>query len=298
MDIMERYQGCLLGLAVGDAIGTTVEFMDRGSFPPVTDMTGGGPFNLEAGQWTDDTSMALCLAHSLIHCGGFDEIDQMNRYCNWWQYGYMSSTGECFDIGMTVSDALVRYMETKNPFAGSVDPFSAGNGSLMRLAPIALFYGQDMGLLLKYAAESSRTTHGAAECIDACRYFASVLRAAFFAQTKSDVINSNLYRPETGKVKTIAASGYVNKPAGEIKGSGYVIESLEAALWCFASTDSYDDAVLLAANLGDDADTTAAICGQVAGAYYGIKGIREDWLEKLVMRDELMELSCKLLRKG
>ncbi|MBV1919738.1 MAG: ADP-ribosylglycohydrolase family protein, partial [Pseudomonadales bacterium] len=106
MNVVARYQGCLLGLAVGDAIGTTVEFMSRGSFPPVTDMVGGGPFDLEAGQWTDDTSMALCLAHSLIHCEGFDASDQMNRYCNWWQYGYMSSTGECFDIGMTVSDAL------------------------------------------------------------------------------------------------------------------------------------------------------------------------------------------------
>ncbi len=297
MNVMERYQGCLLGLAVGDAIGTTVEFMDRGSFPPVTDMVGGGPFDLEAGQWTDDTSMALCLAHSLIHCDGFDASDQMNRYCNWWQYGYMSSTGECFDIGMTVSGALARYMETKNSFAGSIDPFSAGNGSLMRLAPIALFYGQDMDLLLKYAAESSRTTHGTAECIDACRYFAAVLRVALFAQTKSEVINSNLYSPETEKVKTIAIGEYVNKSMGKIKGSGYVIESLEAALWCFANTDSYDEAVLLAANLGDDADTTAAICGQVAGAYYGIKGIRESWLEKLVMREELMELSIKLQRK-
>ncbi|OUR89154.1 ADP-ribosylglycohydrolase [Gammaproteobacteria bacterium 42_54_T18] len=297
MDIIERYQGCLLGLAVGDAIGTTVEFMDRGSFPPVIDMVGGGPFDLEAGQWTDDTSMALCLAHSLVHCEGFDASDQMNRYCNWWQYGYMSSTGECFDIGMTVSDALARYMETKNSFAGSIDPFSAGNGSLMRLAPVALFYGQDIGLLLKYAAESSRTTHGAVECIDACRYFATVLRVALFAETKLEVIKSNLYSPETEKVKAIASGEYVGKPAGVIKGSGYVIESLEAALWCFANTDSYDEAVLLAANLGDDADTTAAICGQVAGAYYGIKGIRENWLDKLVMRDEMMALSIKLLRK-
>ncbi|MBV1920589.1 MAG: ADP-ribosylglycohydrolase family protein [Pseudomonadales bacterium] len=160
------------------------------------------------------------------------------------------------------------------------------------------FYGQDIDLLLKYAAESSRTTHGAAECLDACRYFATVLRTALFAQSKFEVINSNLYNPETGKVKNIATGGYVNKSMGEIKGSGYVIESLEAALWCFANTDSYDEAVLLAANLGDDADTTAAICGQVAGAYYGIKGIREDWLEKLVMREKMMELSIKLLRKG
>src|SRR5688500_5205401 len=106
------FRGCLLGLAVGDAVGTTVEFMPRGSFPPVTDMVGGGPFGLQPGQWTDDTSMALCLATSLIAKKGFDANDQMDRYWRWYREGYLSSTGKCFDIGNTVRDALERYHHT------------------------------------------------------------------------------------------------------------------------------------------------------------------------------------------
>src|SRR5262245_61030343 len=126
----ERYLGCLLGLAAGDAVGTTLEFAPRGSFTPLTDLVGGGPFRLAAGQWTDDTSMALCLAHSLLHARGFDAVDQMNRYCNWYEHGYLSSTGECFDIGGTTSHALCTYRESGNPFSGSSDPRAAGNGSI------------------------------------------------------------------------------------------------------------------------------------------------------------------------
>ena len=134
-------------------------------------MVGGGPFNLEKGQWTDDTSMALCLAHSLLHKRSFDPADQMNRYCNWRNYGYMSSNGECFDIGMTVSDALRKYLETKEPFSGSVDKFASGNGSIMRLAPIPIYYFGDIDDCIKYAGESSRTTHGSLLCIESCKLF-------------------------------------------------------------------------------------------------------------------------------
>lgn len=135
MDLRDRFRGCLLGLAVGDAVGTTVEFRPRGSFRPLADMIGGGPFQLRPGQWTDDTSMALCLATSLVECNGFDALDQMERYCKWADSGYLSSTGACFDIGNTVASALRRFRQTGNPFAGSSDPYSAGNGCIMRLAP-------------------------------------------------------------------------------------------------------------------------------------------------------------------
>src|SRR5664279_5196739 len=135
-----RYVGSLLGLACGDAVGTADEFCSRGSFPLVSDMRGGGPFSLPPGYWTDDTSMALCLAESLCAKGYFDAFDQMERYVNWWQRGYLSSTGDCFDIGLTVRDALMRFLDNGDPFAGSKDPYSAGNGSLMRLAPVALFF--------------------------------------------------------------------------------------------------------------------------------------------------------------
>ncbi len=290
----QRYRGCLLGLAAGDAIGTTVEFKPRGSFTPLTDMIGGGPFGLVAGQWTDDTSMALCLAHSLLACDGFDADDQMQRYNNWRQQGYMSCTGRCFDIGATVSEALSQYLSSGEPFAGSTHPLAAGNGSLMRLAPIPLFYHQDMAQLLHFAGESSRTTHGARECIDACRYFAVLIARAFEGADKATLLADSFYQPSTRKIKAIAELQYMNKAQQQIRGSGYVVDCLEAALWCFAHTDNFRDAVLAAANLGDDADTTAAVCGQLAGAYYGIDAIPAAWREQIVWADEIVSLADRL----
>ncbi len=157
---ISRYRGSLLGLAVGDALGTTLEFKSPGTFLPITDMVGGGPFNLEPGEWTDDTSMALCLAESLIEKEKFDPIDQMQRYLKWYRDGHLSSNGKCFDIGMTVGNALRKFEKTKDPYSGSEDPNSAGNGSLMRLAPIPLVYANDEIVAMEKAVESSRTTHG------------------------------------------------------------------------------------------------------------------------------------------
>jgi ADP-ribosyl-[dinitrogen reductase] hydrolase len=280
MDLLDKANGCLVGLAVGDAVGTTLEFRQRGTFEPITDMVGGGPFDLFPGQWTDDTSMALCLAHSLIHKKGFDPVDQMNRYCNWYQYGYMSSTGECFDIGATVATALNSYMKTGNPFSGSIDERSSGNGSLMRLAPIAIFYHMNHVDLIRYAGESSRTTHGSAECIDACKYFASLLVTAMSARSKEKLLSA-FYQPTTSKVSAIASGLYLGKSYEQLTGSGYVIESLESALWCFHKADSFEEAILLVANIGNDADTTAAICGQIAGAFYGENEIPRKWKQQL-----------------
>ncbi len=294
-DRQQRYQGCLLGLAAGDAVGTTVEFKRRGSFEPLTDMVGGGPFGLHAGQWTDDTSMALCLAHSLLEKQGFDANDQMQRYNNWRLHGYMSSNGRCFDIGTTVSEALSQYLSHGNPFAGSTNPFSAGNGSLMRLAPVVMYYSPNLKQAIHYAGESSRTTHAAKECIDACRYFAALLHSVFEGADKEALLTCELYQPETRKIAAIQQGDYRNKTVEQIKGSGYVVESLEAALWCFDQTDTFADAILLAANLGDDADTTAAICGQIAGAFYGVEAIPASWREKIVMAGEITQLADALL---
>ena len=260
----------MLGLAAGDAVGATVEFKPRGSFAPLTDMVGGGPFRLQPGQWTDDASMALCLGYSLNECSGFDAHDQMTRYVRWWQEGYLSSTGACFDIGVTVSKALQKFQRSGEPFAGSTDPHTAGNGCIMRLAPIPLFYFPDMDAAAKYAAESARTTHGAVECLDASRLLARILVRALQGAPKEQVLYGDA-TTFTGapKIEAIARGDYRDKAASQIHGSGYVVDCLEAALWCVQRTESFADAVLLAANLGDDADTTAAVCGQVAGAYYG-----------------------------
>lgn len=293
--IRERYLGCLLGLACGDAVGTTLEFCRKDTYEPISGMVGGGPFNLEPGQWTDDTSMALCLAHSLVYKNGFDAIDQMNRYCNWWQYGYMSSTGDCFDIGATVQAALNCYLKDKNPYAGSVDPFSSGNGSLMRLAPIPLFYYPEVNSAIEYAGKSSRTTHGSEECIDSCKYFASIICVALNGEEKNKLLESSVYWPTTYKLKEIVNSDFLSISRENIHGTGYVIQSIEAALWCFFTTNTFEEAILMAANLGDDADTTAAICGQLAGAHYGVRDIPERWLNNLSMRNEIESLAIKLI---
>ena len=173
-----RFRGCLVGLAAGDALGSTLKFRYFGSFEPIDDMVGGGLFDLKPGQWTDDTSMALCLAASLIEREEFDPSDQMRRYVRWWREGYMSSTGRCFDIGISTARALSRFVETGDPYSGPTDPVSAGNGSLMRLAPVPMYFAGDPAEAIALSADSSRTTHGAEEAVDACRYFAGLLVGA------------------------------------------------------------------------------------------------------------------------
>lgn len=300
---MDRHRGALLGLAVGDAVGTTAEFQKRGTFPPVVDMVGGGPFGLAPGQWTDDTSMALCLAASLVERGGFDARDQMDRYRRWVTEGYMSSTGECFDVGLTVHDALSRYQQTGEPMAGSTDEGAAGNGSIMRLAPVVVFFcppdAPDPRPAIHHAAESSRTTHGAIECVDACRLLASVLARALRGLPKRDVLLGDAHTFEGApRIAAIARGAYRDKTADQIRGSGYVVESLEAAMWCVWTTDSFRAAVLRAVNLGDDADTTAAVTGQIAGALHGVSGIPDRWLERLAMRELIEELATRLVHAG
>jgi ADP-ribosyl-[dinitrogen reductase] hydrolase len=298
MDTIERFRGCLLGLATADAVGTAVEFFVRGSFAPITDMIGGGPFSLKAGEWTDDTSMALCLATSLTEVGDFDPRDQMRRYLQWYRQGYLSSTGRCFDIGMTVRGALTKYEATGNPYSGSTDPMTAGNGSIMRLAPVAMFYFPHRSRILHYCAESSRTTHGATECIDACGLLGDILYRALAGKDKEQVLlGTDPDLLTMASLQGIARGEYCDKGEDDIAGTGYVVNSLEAALWSFWVTDSFPAAILKAVNLGDDADTTVAVCGQVAGAFYGEKGIPISWLERLVMCDKIRELADKIYAK-
>ncbi|HSM25841.1 MAG TPA: ADP-ribosylglycohydrolase family protein [Anaerolineaceae bacterium] len=295
MEMLDRFRGCLLGLAVGDAVGVSVEFQARGTFEPVSDITGGGAYGLPAGAWTDDTSMALCLATSLLEKNGFDAQDQMEKYWRWYQEGYMSSIGRCFDIGNTTRIALEEFHITGNPFSGRVDPFSAGNGSIMRLAPIVMMYYPDLEAILHYAPKSSRTTHAAMECLEACQLLAGIIYRALEGKGKAEVLIEKEMVPLTSEpLKEISLGDYFEKAENQIQGTGYVVQSLEAALWCFWTTESYQDAILKAANLGDDADTTAAVCGQVAGAFYGASSIPNHWLEKLLMREEIEDLAEKL----
>ncbi|WP_141058723.1 ADP-ribosylglycohydrolase family protein [Stenotrophomonas rhizophila] len=297
MDLQNRYRGALLGLAAGDAVGTTLEFKPRGSFEPLTDMVGGGPFDLEPGQWTDDTSMALCLAESLIRCDAFDPRDQMNRYANWYQHGYWSSTGACFDIGVATRGAIHTYLVTGEPLAGNTDPDSAGNGSIMRLAPVVLRFARKPELQAM-AALSSRTTHAAGECLDACRLLAVALERALAGCDKAEVLDLAAIEVSSQRLRDIAAGGYRSAQRDQVRGTGYVVDSLEAALWCFHQHDTLAGAVLEAANLGDDADTTAAVVGQLAGAFYGAAGIPAAWLARVHRGDEIAALADGLLQRN
>lgn len=292
----DRFQGALLGLAVGDALGTTLEFTQPGSFAPLTDMIGGGPFKLPPGAWTDDTSMALCLAESLVYCRGFDAADQMRRYVSWWQHGHLSSTGRCFDIGNATRAALSHFLETSDPFAGSTDPHTAGNGSLMRLAPVALAYAHEPELGSDYAAQSSRTTHAAEAAVDACRYFAALLIGALGGLEKAHLLAVDFWRdgPLHADIAAVVSGSFKHREPPVIQGSGYVVRSLEAALWAFHNTDTFTAGALRAVNLGDDADTTGAVYGQLAGAYYGVQGIPERWRETLVMKETITAFADQL----
>jgi ADP-ribosylglycohydrolase len=301
-EAFDRYWGCLLGLAAGDALGTTLEFKAPGSFKPLTDMVGGGPFELAVGQWTDDTAMALCLAESLTETGGFDALDQMKRYLRWYRQGYMSSTGRCFDIGNTVRDALHRFEASGEPISGSTHPYSAGNGSLMRLAPVPMFFARHPRIAIERSAQSSRTTHAAQAAVDACAYFGGLLVGALNGVSKEDLL-SEAYAPIPGywcehglckEIEEVACGSFKQRNPPEIKGGGYVVQSLEAALWAFYHSENFRDGCLLAANLGEDADTTAAIYGQLAGAHYGGLDIPISWRSQIALRNLIKTIAEKL----
>jgi len=300
--IQDRYQGALLGLAVGDAVGTTLEFERPGTFEPITDMVGGGPFGLAPGQWTDDTSMALCLAESLVEQQAFDPVDQMKRYVRWWREGYLSSTGAFIDIGGTVRSALSHFESTGEPLSGSTDPYSAGNGSIMRLAPVPLFFASDPEKAIMVSGMSSRTTHGAQTAVDACRYLGGLIVGAVQGASKEELLSDH-YSPVPGywkahplcaEIDAIASGSFREKEPPGIKGSGYVVESLEAALWAFHHGNSFKEGCLLAVNLGDDADTTGAVYGQLAGAFYNIEGIPEAWRTRVVMQAKILAFADAL----
>lgn len=306
MELLARYRGSLLGLACGDAVGTTVEFSRPGTFKPVKDMVGGGPFGLKPGQWTDDTSMALCLAESLLEKAGFDPADQLERYVRWWRDGYWSSTGRCFDIGGTVSHALSRFLKTGESFCGDTHPSSAGNGSLMRLAPVPLYFARDPAKAIELAGESSRTTHGAATCIDACRYYAALIVGALAERTKDELLSERFApvpgywqaHPLCAEIDEIARGSFKHKQPPEIAGTGYVVKSLEASLWALFHSSDFETGCLLAVNLGDDADTTGAIFGQLAGAIYGEANIPAKWRDKLTRRVDIVRLAEGLHAAG
>lgn len=298
---VDQATGALLGLAVGDALGTTLEFKEKDTYEPLTDMIGGGPFHLQAGQWTDDTSMALCLAESLLAKRQQVGSDQLARYIDWARHGTNSSTSVCFDIGNTIRLALNGYLRDGNVFAETSASHFAGNGSLMRLAPISIFYSPLKGIALDVALEqakaSSVVTHSEPRAIEACQIMAWLLYQIFNGEKDKQQLLDRLLTAFTGlspDMAEIVQGSFRTKSRAQIFGYGYVVKSLEAALWCFAHSDDFEQGALLAANLGDDADTTAEIYGQLAGAFYGYEQLPSHWLDKLFMADKIEKVAQQL----
>jgi ADP-ribosylglycohydrolase len=305
--IHNRFLGALLGLAAGDALGAPFEGLPPGSFDVPEELTDGGSHGVEAGQWTDDTAMALCLAASLVESRGFDPADQMRRYVRWKNEGYMSSTGCCFGMGATTRAALERFEASGDPMAGSDDPHAAGNGSLMRLAPIPMYLLHDASRAKDIAALMSKTTHAAVEAVDACRYMTGIVIGALRGESKEHLL-SDLYSPVYNywffqqsvlipRIDAIARGEYKDKEAKDLSAGAYVVDTLEAALWCFYKTTDFRSGAKLAVSLGNDTDTTAAVYGQLAGAHYGLEAIPESWLERIAHRNIIEYLAEGLLRE-
>lgn len=308
--VNDRRRGALIGLAVGDALGAAVEFNPPGTFAPVTGYRDGGPHGLAAGQWTDDTSMALALADSMAKTG-WDLHDQMGRYVEWWRHGKYSVIGECFDIGGTTRMALHNFLASRDPLtSGPTDERSSGNGSIMRLAPVPIHFHhlltEQVEELSKLAEESSLTTHASSQCRSACRYLAAVLAALIRGDDRDQVLSPEWevlarlhgHKPLDPAILAVAQGSFRRKMPPAIRGSGWVVESLEAALWAFHSSASFEEAVLKAVNLGDDADTTGAVCGQLAGAYWGESGIPEHLRTGLGGTDMLEEALSGIMGAG
>ncbi|KAL8835704.1 MAG: hypothetical protein Q9170_003206 [Blastenia crenularia] len=303
-----RIRGSLYGVAVCDALGGPVEFCARGTFIPVTGMRYNPNFDLPPGGWTDDTSMTLCLAQSLIDSNGkFAPEDQVQKYIKWYEEGYMSSVGRCFDIGNATRIALSIWRKhlRNNPDKATMEKGQAaidsslkkkaqcGNGSLMRVSPIGLVFHKDSAKAIEYAALSSQVTHPYPTNAEACKIYTKLIAATFKDSSKADLASIMADWPfedvdlKSRFEKYTGLAAWQEVDAMQISSLGYVVHSLEASLWVFFTTDSFEAGALKVVNLGDDADTVGAIYGGIAGAFYGVEAIPKSWLESLQAQSSL-----------
>lgn len=291
---VDRLKGMFFGLVVGDALGTTLEFKTRDTYEHITDMIGGGSFNLQPGEWTDDTSMALALAQTLID-HGFDPTNDsivfrnelLKNFTRWYKYGEFSHNGRCFDIGTTTRNAIQKFINSKGQdnYPGSDHVLDSGNGGIMRLAPAVVwgmsqYENNSKEWVVRISQIQSETTHASPECIRTARDMAA-----------------DLYSYVSGDLHSIRVRELIDSQTHRdvIKSSGYVVDTWVAANWAVSRTNNFRDALLLAVNLGDDADTVGAVTGQIAGALYGYAAIPPEWIAKLSWRKNLEETFEKMI---
>ena len=305
----QRVEGAVIGFAVADALGVPVEFSSREErrLDPVYEMRSGGTHGQPAGTWSDDTSMTLCMIHSLIE-KGIDYDDQMLRFVDWMVNGNYTANGEVFDIGGTTQHAINNYRHGKPALeCGDRDEDACGNGSLMRIMPLALYLQSRYNrwelddVTADIIHNVSDCTHASRRCEMACGIYCSVIYQMCCGGYLPNAVTGGLlpalyyYRDHPGykdlysEIESLA--NIASWKEKDIKSGGYVLHTLQAALWCLLTTASYAECVIKAVNLGRDTDTTAAVAGALAGLWYGENTIPKDWIETLARYDELKKLS-------
>jgi ADP-ribosyl-[dinitrogen reductase] hydrolase len=298
MSVKERVLGALMGLAVGDALGVPVEFKTRGNYPPVTGMLGMGSHHQPAGTWSDDTSMALCLADSLL-ADDLNLHSQMDRYCRWLYKAEWTAHGEMFDVGGRTQQAIGDYQRTGKFLFN--DEGSAGNGSIMRLAPVPMYcHAKPQRIAEVYAEASSVPTHSDTRCLSTARWMSAWMWRAMNGADLSALLDAGDLgvlglAPEVARV---VAGSYRAMPREQVKSGGYVVDTLEAALWALAHHSTFKETVLAAVNLGGDTDTVGAVAGQMAGALYGLSAIPTEWIHALARADDILALAERLYIAG
>jgi ADP-ribosyl-[dinitrogen reductase] hydrolase len=298
--LRDRYRGSFIGLAMGDTLGMPLEFKSPNEFEPLTKPEAGGPFDLPLGYWTDDTSMALCLADSILEKKGYDSYDVMDKYWAWSTNGYRSSIGTCFDIGNQTSSSLNEYMSVGSAVISKDKErlSAAGNGTIMRLAPLVIAsHAADNTLekTMELARISGRETHYSYLAEEGTALFGAMLFNAFEAKGKQELWDIGSYELN-GHIEELLGAVKVAQAhtVASLEPTGYVLNSLVCATWAFLNNDTFESGALAAVNLGGDADTIGAIYGQLAGAYYGAEAIPADWRAVLFQESEISRLATEL----
>jgi ADP-ribosyl-[dinitrogen reductase] hydrolase len=299
-ELESKMLGSLLGGIVGDAYGAPYEFQRRDTYKVTDNLEFVTTFKLPAGSFTDDGSMMLCLAESLVKCNGHNGHDQMERYLRWYKEGYMSSAPErgCFDVGNATARAINLYAYNKEHLKKGETPrttnehesMSSGNGGIMRLAPIPVFYFKCPSRAIEYAKLSSATTHKSKECLDSAALMTYVISKCLHGAQKQQALDNTDFENSvmSDSVKDLCRGFYKTKPREGISTSGYVIHSLEAALWALHKYDTFIDGMKELASMGEDTDTVCCIYGQMAGALYGLDAVPKQWIKKLQRKDMVM----------
>lgn len=303
MKRLENIESCFVGLAIGDALGVPVEFSSRGSLKlnPVTTMTGYGCWNQPLGTWSDDSSLAFCLAEGLAF-DGYNLNGIGDRFVRWMKNGYWGAHHKVFDIGGTTRLALLRINGGENPlYSGEMDEDSNGNGSLMRIIPASIYFAKEPDdLLMERMREVSGMTHRHFRSVFSCFVFSKLVSLLLRGMDKMDaylqsmeeiknyVQTTNFNPDEIQRFQRLLSGSLIDESEDQIRSSGYVLHTLEASIWCFLQTDNYREAVLKAVNLGGDTDTTGCVTGAMAGLYYGKDDIPPDWLTNLVRKDDII----------